>query len=47
MKTKSICPHCGRPLKKSRNKEYAFECQNCDEDFYEIEVVKNEQLKTV
>jgi ribosomal protein L37AE/L43A len=47
MNTQPLCPHCNKPLKKSRNKEYAFECLNCDEDFYEFETIKDtEQCST-
>ena len=31
------CPHCQRPLAKSDNPEYVYQCVNCDEDFYGFE----------
>jgi DNA-directed RNA polymerase subunit RPC12/RpoP len=42
MKTRRFCPHCGRELRKSRTKGYAFECRYCGEDFYKIEVLKKD-----
>lgn len=32
------CPKCGRFIGKSRNKNYSYECNFCDEDFYSFEV---------
>lgn len=31
------CPHCMKPLAKSDNPEYVWQCFGCDEDFYGIE----------
>ncbi|MDR1739154.1 MAG: hypothetical protein LBR45_00145 [Bacteroidales bacterium] len=47
IETQNLCPHCNKPLQKSRNKEYAFECLDCDEDFYSIEIktAKNSMVK--
>ncbi len=38
------CPHCKKPLKRSRLPQYAFECLDCDEDFYECEAIPDEIL---
>lgn len=37
--TSIVCPHCGMAnnMYVSDNKEYAYQCKNCDEDFYSIE----------
>lgn len=35
-----LCPHCGAPLAKSDTKGYAWQCFYCDEDFYNVEVIK-------
>lgn len=43
MKTRRFCPHCGRPVVKSRTKGYAFQCYGCDEDFYRFEVHTSRQ----
>ena len=32
------CPRCGGPLYNSMIPEYTFQCLECDEDFYFIEV---------
>lgn len=34
------CPRCGRPLFKSYLPEYAYQCFECDEDFYGFEAEK-------
>ena len=41
MKTLHYCPKCGRQLIKSNSKGYAFQCIECDEDFYSLEVINN------
>lgn len=38
MITLQSCPKCGRLLIKSDMKGYAFQCLECDEDFYSFEV---------
>ena len=38
------CPHCKKPLKRSRLPQYDFECLDCDEDFYECEAIEDEVL---
>jgi DNA-directed RNA polymerase subunit RPC12/RpoP len=47
MKTRRFCPHCGRELRNSRTKGYAFECRYCGEDFYIIEVLRKKDLPQV
>lgn len=37
-------PHCRKPMKRSRLPQYAFECLDCDEDFYECEAIPDEIL---
>ena len=37
-KVNAICPKCGHKLVKSDLEEYKFLCENCDENFYGIEV---------
>ena len=32
-----LCPHCNKPVTKSENPEYSWECNYCDEDFYDFE----------
>lgn len=32
-----LCPHCKKPVTKSENPEYSWECNYCDEDFYDFE----------
>lgn len=32
-----VCPHCGRPLRASGLPQYAYQCDDCDEDFFAIE----------
>ena len=36
-KSNRLCPHCGRLLGKSDNERYAWQCMECDEDFYDFE----------
>lgn len=38
------CPHCKKILKRSRLPQYAFECLDCDEDFYECEAIPDETM---
>lgn len=45
MKTRRFCPKCGRMLLKSGTKGYAFQCMNCDEDFYRFEVLTKKQKR--
>ncbi len=45
MKTRKFCPHCGRPLLKSRTPGYVFQCHGCDEDFYRFEVIKLKDIE--
>ena len=33
-----LCPKCEGKLVKSKIPDYAYECKNCDENFYSIEV---------
>ena len=33
MKTRRFCPWCGRPLYKSNQRRFDFQCYNCDKDF--------------
>ena len=37
--TSVVCPHCGMTINMfvSDNKEYAYQCKSCDEDFYSVE----------
>jgi hypothetical protein len=39
MENQKFCPKCGLPLSKSPNDEYAYQCLECDEDFYAFEVL--------
>lgn len=45
MKTRKFCPHCGRPVVRSRTPGYAFQCHACDEDFYRFEVLKRARFR--
>ena len=45
MKTRRFCPKCGRMLLGSRIEGYAFQCMNCDEDFYRFEVLTGKQKR--
>lgn len=47
MKTRKFCPHCGRPVVRSRTPGYAFQCPACDEDFYCFEVLNTRQIPLV
>ena len=47
MKTRKFCPHCGRPVVRSRTPGYAFQCHACDEDFYRFEVLNTRQTPLV
>lgn len=47
MKTRRFCPKYGRMLIRSRMKDYSFQCMNCDEDFYRIEVLTKKQKRTL
>lgn len=42
---KHLCPHCHRPLTRSEIKGYKWQCFYCDEDFYDIEVIKVDNKK--
>ena len=35
----AFCPRCGQKLVKSDLKSYKYLCKNCDENFYNIEVI--------
>ena len=37
------CPHCLQPLEKSEIEGYAWQCRECDEDFYDFEVIHGEE----
>lgn len=39
--TSGKCPRCGKQLKTSDIEGYAFVCEDCDENFYTIEVNEN------
>lgn len=47
MKTRKFCPHCGRPVVKSHNRNYVFQCFFCDEDFFRCEVYNTRQIEQV
>lgn len=47
MKTRKFCPHCGRPVVRSRTPGYAFQCHACDEDFYRFEVLNTRRIPLV
>jgi hypothetical protein len=47
MGTGRFCPHCGRMLRKSRLKDYAFQCFYCREDFYKIEVLRKKDRERI
>ncbi len=47
MKTRRFCPKCGRPVLKSQNREYIFQCNACDEDFCRFEVFRKTDLSQV
>lgn len=32
------CPRCGKELEPSDLEDYAYQCKDCDEDFFEFEV---------
>lgn len=37
-KVHAICPKCGHHMVKSDLPDYSFLCENCDENFYSMEV---------
>ena len=43
----SVCKNCGVPLIKSTNPEYAFQCLQCDEDFYSFEAKEAEAMPVI
>jgi transcription elongation factor Elf1 len=47
MTKKYFCPKCGKTLSQNKkdisNKDYFAACLNCDEDFFEFEVLKTEK----
>lgn len=45
--TRKFCPHCGRPVVRSRTPGYAFQCHACDEDFYRFEVLNTRHIPLV
>lgn len=44
MRTNKYCPHCGRLLLKSNIKDYSYQCNVCDEDFYKFEVLSTKDI---
>jgi hypothetical protein len=38
--TARLCNRCNKPVYKSDNPEYSYQCFNCDEDLYEFETHK-------
>lgn len=47
MKTRRFCPQCGRPLFKSTEKQFDFQCYNCDKDYTKEEVLRKGNLPKV
>lgn len=47
MKTRRFCPWCGRPLYKSNQKRFDFQCYNCDKDFSKTEVLRKTDFQEV
>jgi len=47
MKTRRFCPKCGRPVLKSQNRDYTFQCNVCDEDFCRFEILRKRDLAQV
>jgi len=47
MKTRRFCSKCGRPVLKSQNRDYTFQCNACDEEFYRFEVFSKKDLAQV
>ena len=45
--TRKFCPHCGRPVVRSRTPGYSIQCHACDEDFYRFEVLNTRQIPLV
>ena len=43
IKTKAICPRCGKELNISDIIDYSYFCENCDENFYICECEKGEK----
>lgn len=37
MENTRLCPHCGKPVIKAIMPEYAWQCEDCFEDFYDFE----------
>lgn len=37
--TSAICPKCGRELRTSDINGYSFVCEDCDENFFTIEIM--------
>ena len=45
-KTNCKCPRCGGILyTQTEYGDYSYQCQNCDEDFYDFEVTDTEGLE--
>jgi len=38
--TRAFCPHCGKELTISTTDGYEWQCEYCDEDFYDFETQK-------
>ena len=38
IRTTACCPKCGKELLLSNLPDYTFQCEECDEDFYRMEV---------
>ena len=35
------CPHCGKRVTPSEIGDYRWQCEDCDEDYYDIECIGN------
>jgi len=43
---KSFCPRCGHELVRETELDYPWLCEECDENFYDFEVIKGkDELK--
>lgn len=41
--SKKFCPYCYNEVVKSENEEYSWQCLECEEDFYDFEVVDEKE----